>query len=128
MAERAVSCNIDVVFITIIDKLGLRKKWVSFNLIDDLVSREKRCIYRLYLTYGSNTSGLGDAFHSVDSKVGYTNGADLGFWKSNHGFPGVNKRHCLIELYLIWDCGMDGFEGGTGGECRGPMDHWTEKG
>lgn len=46
MAERAVSCNMDVVFITIIDKLGLRKKWVSFNLIDDLVSRENRCICR----------------------------------------------------------------------------------
>lgn len=44
MAERAVSCNMDVVFITIIDKLGLRKKWVSFNLIDNLVSHENGCI------------------------------------------------------------------------------------
>lgn len=40
MAKRAISCNMDVVFITIVDKLGLRKKRMSFNLIDSLVSRE----------------------------------------------------------------------------------------
>lgn len=45
VTKRTVSCQVNVVFVTILDKLGLGKEWVCFNLVDSLVSRVNGYMY-----------------------------------------------------------------------------------
>lgn len=111
VAESTVGSDVDALLLEEGQQLVvLQEPWVSLDLIGS----------------GHDTGGLDDGLDVLDGEVGDANVLSLGLGQGNHGLPGVDERHAVVELDLI------GLVGGCGeqvaahiadkGEGHGPVD------